>query len=206
MALYGGVPLLLAHAANRTTGLLWFNPSETFVDVSRQAPPSSGWLGGAPPPGGGATSAFWMSESGVIDVMLLPGPSPLRIFSQYASLTGYTPLPPIFSLGYHQCRWNYNDEADVRYVHGKFEELDLPYDVLWLDIEHTGGKRYFTWDKFKFPEPKKMQEELAATGRKMVRGTEQGDNRVWCKTRPRSGAGSSRPENGETQGLSRVGV
>eukprot|EP00967_Tisochrysis_lutea_P116091 scaffold186571_cov28-Tisochrysis_lutea.AAC.2 len=167
MALYGGVPLLLAHAGNRTTGLLWFNPSETFVDISREAPSSSSWLGGTPTTGGSTTS-FWMSESGVVDVMLLPGPSPLGIFAQYAALTGYTPLPPIFSLGYHQCRWNYNDEADVRYVHGQFEELDLPYDVLWLDIEHTNGKRYFTWDDFKFPEPEKMQQELAATGRKMV--------------------------------------
>jgi len=109
-----------------------------------------------------------MSESGVVDVFLLPGPSPQELFAQYASLTGYTPLPPLFSLGYHQCRWNYNDEADVRYVHGQFEELDLPYDVLWLDIEHTDGKRYFTWDSFKFPKPKEMQAELAATGRKMV--------------------------------------
>ena len=55
-----------------------------------------------------------------------------------------------------------------RYVHGQFEELDLPYDVLWLDIEHTDGKRYFTWDQFKFPKPKEMQELLAKTGRKML--------------------------------------
>ena len=43
-----------------------------------------------------------MSESGVVDVMLLPGPTPAAVFGQYAALTGYTPLPPLFSLGYHQ--------------------------------------------------------------------------------------------------------
>lgn len=53
-------------------------------------------------------------------------------------------------------------------VHGKFEELDYPYDVLWLDIEHTDGKRYFTWDKNLFPNPKQMQQNLAAQGRRMV--------------------------------------
>ena len=42
-------------------------------------------------------------------------------------------------------------------MHGKFEELNLPYDVLWLDIEHTDGKRYFTWDKHAFPDPIAMQ-------------------------------------------------
>ena len=40
--------------------------------------------------------------------------------------------------------------------------------MLWLDIEHTDGKRYFTWDNFKFPKPVEMQELLAKTGRKMV--------------------------------------
>ena len=60
------------------------------------------------------------------------------------------------------------DEDDVRYVHGQFEALDIPYDVLWLDIEHTDGKRYFTWDSFKFPKPAEMQKLLASTGRKMV--------------------------------------
>ena len=34
--------------------------------------------------------------------------------------------------------------------------------MLWLDIEHTDGKRYFTWDKNKFPKPAAMQDELAA--------------------------------------------
>lgn len=43
---------------------------------------------------------------------------------------------------YHQCRWNYNDEADTLAVDAGFDEHDIPYDVIWLDIEHTDGKRY----------------------------------------------------------------
>ena len=31
-------------------------------------------------------------------------------------------------------------------VEGKFDEHDIPMDVMWLDIEHTDGKKYFTWD------------------------------------------------------------
>ena len=53
-------------------------------------------------------------------------------------------------------------------VDSKFEEHDFPYDVLWLDIEHTDGKRYFTWDKNLFPNPKSMIDEVASRGRKMV--------------------------------------
>jgi Glycosyl hydrolases family 31 len=47
----------------------------------------------------------------------------------------------LFSLGYHQCRWNYRDEEDALQVDGGFDHHDIPYDVLWLDIEHTDGKR-----------------------------------------------------------------
>ena len=48
------------------------------------------------------------------------------------------------------CRWNYNDQEDVNTVARKFDEHDIPMDVMWLDIEHTDGKKYFTWDARKF--------------------------------------------------------
>lgn len=37
----------------------------------------------------------WMSESGIIDVFFLLGPTPADVMRQYASLTGTTPLPPV---------------------------------------------------------------------------------------------------------------
>jgi mannosyl-oligosaccharide alpha-1,3-glucosidase len=155
MALYGEVPLIVNQNAKAgTTGVFWFNPTETFVDIDIQD--------------SGSSKSHWISESGIIDLFLLPGPSPREMYAQYASLTGRTPIPPIFSLGYHQCRWNYRDEKDVLEVHGKFEELDYPYDVLWLDIEHTDEKKYFTWDYSLFPNPKSLQEKLKSQGRNMV--------------------------------------
>lgn len=80
---------------------------------------------------------------------------------------GTQAMPPLFSLGYHQCRWNYEDEQDVNTVDAGFDEHDIPYDVMWLDIEHTEGKRYFTWDQEKFPNPNKMQELLRSKNRKV---------------------------------------
>jgi alpha 1,3-glucosidase len=96
------------------------------------------------------------------------GPKPNDVFRQYGQLTGTTRLPPIFSIAYHQCRWNYNDEEDVKTVNAGFEEHQIPMDVMWLDIEHTNDKRYFTWDAKKFPTPEKMMENLSSFGRKLV--------------------------------------
>ena len=154
MALYGSIPVMLASAASgATAGVFWNNPTETFVDVTNAA---------------SGKSSRWMSESGVFDLWVLPGPSAHSVFKQYALITGTQALPPKFALAYHQCRWNYKDEGDVMGVDQHFEAHDFPYDVIWLDIEHTDGKRYFTWDKPLFPDPVRMQEALAARGHKMV--------------------------------------
>ncbi|OQS03108.1 neutral alpha-glucosidase [Thraustotheca clavata] len=153
MALYGHIPMIVAASPKNTVGFFWFNPSETFVDVS-QAP--------------NGKTTHWMSESGWVDMFFLTGPTPHAVFDQFTALTGKAQLPPVFALGYHQCRWNYKNEADVARVNEGFDTNVIPYDVLWLDIEHTDGKRYFTWDKHAFPTPLKMQAELTHVGRKMV--------------------------------------
>jgi alpha 1,3-glucosidase len=110
----------------------------------------------------------WMSETGIIDTFFLPGPTPTDVFDQYKYLTGGQFMPPMFSLGYHQCRWNYRDEDDVSQVNAGFEEHNIPMDVMWLDIEHTDQKKYFTWDNRHFPTPEDMQKSLESYGRKMV--------------------------------------
>ena len=83
----------------------------------------------------------WFSESGIIDLFVMTGPTPKDVNRQYSALTGTTPLPQRFALGYHQCRWNYNDQEDVHNVDKGFDHHDIPYDVLWLDIEHTDNKQ-----------------------------------------------------------------
>jgi alpha 1,3-glucosidase len=155
MALYGTVPFLTSHDERKSTGMLWLNSAETFVDISDGRNAES-------------RSTHWISESGVIDMFLMAAPRPADISFAYASLTGFAAMPQRFSIAYHQCRWNYKSEEDVAGVDAGFDEHDIPYDVLWLDIEHTDGKKYFTWDKSNFPTPKEMQDKIAAKGRKMV--------------------------------------
>ncbi|XP_075048690.1 neutral alpha-glucosidase C [Mixophyes fleayi] len=172
MGIYGSVPLLLAHKPLHTCGIFWLNASDTLVEIHSKADLQSHLRTAAPDirklravPN---VDVRWMSESGIVDVFLLLGPTPLDVFKQYVQLTGSQTFPPRFSLGYHQCRWNYEDEADVEAVDSGFDEHNIPYDVIWLDIEHTDGKRYFTWDQERFPNPVKMQEKLREKRRKLV--------------------------------------
>ncbi|CAN9502604.1 unnamed protein product [Ophioblennius macclurei] len=167
LGLYGSVPLLLAHRADQTLGVFWLNASETFVHITY-----SGAQDEAPaakrrrvPP---HADVRWLSESGVLDCSVLLGPGPQQVFMQYAQLTGFQALPPLFALGYHQSRWNYEDVADVTAVDAGFDRHRIPYDVIWLDIEHTHGKRYFTWDPDRFPDPAALQRHLDQKHRKLV--------------------------------------
>jgi alpha 1,3-glucosidase len=112
---------------------------------------------------------LFISESGLISLLVVPLGSPSQVFRTLSLLTGPAQLPPLFALGHHQCRWNYNDQADMLAVNAGFDTHDIPTDVLWLDIEHTDGKRYFTWDSGKFPDPARMMNEIhEASGRKVV--------------------------------------
>lgn len=155
LGLYGAIPFITARRGADAIGMLWLNSAETYVDV-RASKDDTG------------KSTHWFSESGMIDVYLLPGPTSKDVFQQYLRLTGAPAMPQRFALGYHQCRWNYRDEADSKAIDAEFDKRDIPYDVLWLDIEHTDGKRYFTWDYSRFPDPTGLQNHIAARGRKMV--------------------------------------
>lgn len=153
--LYGSVPFILARKGRDTAGMLWLNAAETYVDVRGSKE-------------GEGKRTHWYSESGIIDIFLMHGPLATNVFRQYTRLTGAPAMPQRFALGYHQCRWNYRDEQDAKAVDAGFDERDIPYDVLWLDIEHTDGKRYFTWDYSRFPNPTELQNHIATRGRKMV--------------------------------------
>lgn len=153
MALYGAVPLVHAHSTHSTVGVFNAVGSETWVDVAH--------------PSTSSTKTHWISESGILDVFLLPGPTAEDLFQQYARLTGAPALPREFALAYHQCRWNYVSSDDIREVQTKFDEADIPFDVLWLDIEYAPDHQYFIWDDKNFPDPVDMVNDVAAIGRKV---------------------------------------
>ncbi|KAI4180105.1 MAG: hypothetical protein LQ346_007061 [Caloplaca aetnensis] len=166
MTLYGAIPLMQAQRKDSTVGVLWLNAAETWVDIVKKKTTSNPLGLGI----GGTidTQTHWFSESGLLDIFVFLGPTPKDVIQTYNELTGYAQLPQHFALGYHQCRWNYVTDEDVKDVDRKFDKHNVPYDVIWLDIEYTEGKKYFTWDKDNFPDPIGMQKQLDSHGRKLV--------------------------------------
>lgn len=166
MTLYGSIPFMQAHKKASTVGVLWLNAAETWVDIVRAKSTINPYTLGYKPTVDIQT--HWFSESGLIDVFVFLGPTSKDVMNSYSSLTGYTALPQQFAIAYHQCRWNYVTDEDVKDVDRKFDKSQIPYDVIWLDIEYTDGKKYFTWDSHTFPDPVGMQNQLAKHERKLV--------------------------------------
>lgn len=69
-----------------------------------------------------------------------------NIFFKLCKITGFTYFPPLNSLGYHHSRYGYQNFEDALNTLIKFDVYDIPLDFFWLDIDHTEGKKYFTWN------------------------------------------------------------
>jgi alpha-glucosidase len=92
------------------------------------------------------------------------GPTMARILEQYTELTGRTALPPLWALGYHQCRWYGYVQDDIMRLADKHRELDVPLDTLWLDIDYMDGYRVFTWNDERYPDVRVMLDGLKKQG------------------------------------------
>lgn len=182
MALYGSAPIVHALSQSSAVSVLWMNAAETWVDIHktkhRPGPkPASAALRAASRDdakalsGGSSTRSshvHFMSESGILDLFVFMGPTLHRNMERYMSLVGRTALPQYFAIGYHQCRWNYWSDGDVKDVSSRFDEADIPMDVIWLDIEYSAEHMYGMWDKKAFIDPSGMVQALDERGRKLV--------------------------------------
>lgn len=57
--------------------------------------------------------------------------------NRLSELTGYAPLPPIHSLGYHYCKYEENSAALMIQRDADFSYYQFPVDVFWSDLFYT---------------------------------------------------------------------
>ena len=99
---------------------------------------------------------------------IFAGPGMPEILTAYTWLTGRTAPPPLWSLGYHQCRWASYTQDAVEALAQRHRDAGIPCDGLWLDIEYMDGYRVFTWDTDLFPDAAGMLKRLSANGFRVI--------------------------------------
>jgi len=112
-------------------------------------------------------SSFW-AHGGEMNYYFIAGPELLEVNKRYALLTGTHDMPAMWSLGFQQCKWSYYPEEEVRSIAKSMRDYKIPCDAIYLDIDYMDGFRCFTWDSERFPDPKKMVDELREDGFKTV--------------------------------------
>jgi len=108
-------------------------------------------------------TTIW-ADGGEFDYYFINGPELMSVATQYHQLTGTPELPPLWAMGFHQCRWSYYPESRVRELAATFRKKQIPCDAIYLDIDYMDGYRCFTWNKEYFPDPKGMISDLRADG------------------------------------------
>jgi alpha-glucosidase len=104
------------------------------------------------------------ADGGELNYYFIAGPQPKQVIERYTALTGRTPLPPLYSLAYQQCRYSYYPEARVREIAAEFRKRQIPADVLYLDIDYQEGYRAFTINRKYFPHFEQMIKDLGEEG------------------------------------------
>jgi alpha-glucosidase len=111
---------------------------------------------------------LWECLGPGLELWVLAAGQVSQVCQQLAQLTGQPLRPPSWALGYHQSRWGYRSQAEIEQLAGRFRELDLPLDVIHLDIDYMDGYRTFTFNQQSFPDPSGMAERLQQQGVRLV--------------------------------------
>ncbi len=151
--IYKAIPFYTAIQDNKSYGIFFDNTFKTSFDFAQERR---------------NVTSFW-AQGGEMNYYFIYGPKMEDVVKNYTDLTGKPhALPPLWALGFHQCKWSYYPEANVKEVTNTFRDLKIPCDAIYLDIDYMDGFRCFTWDKNHFPDPKRMVKELEEDGFKTV--------------------------------------
>ncbi|MDC6352030.1 glycoside hydrolase family 31 protein [Zeaxanthinibacter sp. PT1] len=150
--LYKAIPFYIGLHNQIAYGIFFDNTFRTHFDFSHERR---------------NVTSFW-ADGGEMNYYFFYGPEMSRVVQAYTDLTGTPELPPLWALGYHQSKWSYYPDSQVRALGKQFRKLKIPCDAIYLDIDYMDGFRCFTWDKDKFPDPKGMIQDLEKDGFKTV--------------------------------------
>jgi alpha-glucosidase (family GH31 glycosyl hydrolase) len=101
-----------------------------------------------------------------LDLFIVGAREPAAMMAEYARLTGYPELPPLWSLGYQQSHRTLASRAEVLQEAKTFREKKLPCDTLiylgtgFCPSGWNTDNGEFTFNQNVFPDPKAMIDQL----------------------------------------------
>lgn len=132
--LYGNHPIYFEHRPTGTHGVFLLNSNGMDVKLTNG-------------------SLEYNVIGGVLDFYFLAGSTsdPAAVARQYAQVVGTPAEVPYWSLGFHQCRFGYQNYIAVADVITNYSAANIPLETMWTDIDYMYKRRVFTVDPQYFP-------------------------------------------------------
>lgn len=162
--MYASIPYVLVETPGACAGILVNNPYPVFMNLGADENIANLMDAAEAEPRAVSVGAY----DGTPEIYFLIGADAREVTRKLQRLTGLTPLPPLWALGYHQCRFGYRDLGDLEELDRRFDELGIPCDGLWLDIDYMDGFRVFTVAADGFRNHRERMADLQEKGRKIV--------------------------------------
>lgn len=151
-ALYKSIPFFIVQGAKAAYGFFFDNHYHTYFDLGKE----------------NAAYCFFAAEQGNMDYYFIYGPTIAQVVEKYTALTGRMPLPPLWTLGYHQSRWGYESEEAIRAVADGLREHRIPCSCIHFDIDYMEHFKVFTWNRETYRDPRRLLADLRAQGIRAV--------------------------------------
>jgi len=142
-----------------TQAVTWINAAQTWVFIDDYSETSTETKTGS--------NINFVSESGSLEFFLFMSSAKRtvhtpnrvqRMSTKLSTISGFSPMPPIHTLGYHFSKWD-GVSSDIIIQRSKnFTLNQFPVDVLWMDInwaQNEGdrfGEEYFVFNPLNFTE------------------------------------------------------
>ncbi|XZM32887.1 glycoside hydrolase family 31 protein [Clostridium perfringens] len=145
---YKTIPFYVALKEEATYGIFFDNSFRSYFDMGKEM----------------GDRIFFGAIGGQIQYYFIPGENIKEVVKNYTALTGRMEMPPLWSLGYQQCRFSYFSQEEVRELVKTFEEKDIPLDVVYLDIDYMDGFRVMTFKTPNFDDAAGLISDLKEKG------------------------------------------
>lgn len=147
---YGHQPFyMLKLKSNQFLGVLFLNSNAQDTIIARKED---------------GISVTHKTIGGILDFFFFYPGQAEEVIKNYHSFIGRPYLPPIWSLGFHQCRWGWRSLDEVKSVVSSFEHADIPLDVVWADIDYMQNSRDFTVSRDRYKDLDKFVDDLHREG------------------------------------------
>ncbi|WEV18465.1 TIM-barrel domain-containing protein [Clostridium perfringens] len=145
---YKTIPFYVALKEEATYGIFFDNSFRSYFDMGKEM----------------GDRIFFGAIGGQIQYYFISGENIKEVVKNYTALTGRMEMPPLWSLGYQQCRFSYFSQEEVRELVKTFEEKDIPLDVIYLDIDYMDGFRVMTFKTPNFDDAAGLISDLKEKG------------------------------------------